>query len=189
MEDSSDRAAPGATQRRKLRQAAFVYLHLGVLYESAVFVMARRGMLGDRLGPPWFWLLAGALVVAVVFWALWSRGSVWTAASDLVARPVPTPDPDRERVLSPSRRARADDLLSRRASGRAGKTSGCWRGQAGICDQPFRAAATSASARKILKLTGPARPLYTGPSISLCDISQGALLDALFQPPASHCDR
>ena len=79
MEDSSDRAAPGATQRRKLRQAAFVYLHLGVLYESAVFVMARRGMLGDRLGPPWFWLLAGALVVAVVFWALWSRGTVWTA--------------------------------------------------------------------------------------------------------------
>ena len=79
MEDLSSAAVPGATQRRKLRQAAFVYLHLGVLYESAVFVMARRGMLGNRLGTPGFWLVAGALVVAVVFWALWSRGSVWTA--------------------------------------------------------------------------------------------------------------
>jgi hypothetical protein len=67
------------SQRRKLRQAAFVYLHLGVLYESAVFVMARRGLLGDRLGTPIVWLVAGALIMGGVFWALWSRESVWVA--------------------------------------------------------------------------------------------------------------
>ena len=71
--------AVGEAQRRKLRQAAFVYLHLGVLYEAAVFSMARRGLLGERLGSPWVWLLIGALIVAGVFWALWSRGSVWVA--------------------------------------------------------------------------------------------------------------
>ena len=73
------RAPVPESQRRKLRQAAFVYLHLGVLYESAVFVMARRGLLGDRLGTPLFWLVAGALIVGGVFWALWSRESVWVA--------------------------------------------------------------------------------------------------------------
>ena len=67
------------SQRRKLRQAAFVYLHLGVLYESSVFVMASRGRLGDRLGTPALWLVLGGLVMAAVFWALWSRQSVWVA--------------------------------------------------------------------------------------------------------------
>src|SRR5262245_26981000 len=69
----------GESQRRKLRQAAFVYLHLGVLYESAVFVMARRGLLGERIGSPALWLVAGAAIMAGVFWALWSRQSVWVA--------------------------------------------------------------------------------------------------------------
>jgi hypothetical protein len=73
------RRAATESQRRKLRQAAFVYLHLGVLYESAVFVMARRGLLGDRLGTPALWLVLGGLIVAGVFWALWSRESVWVA--------------------------------------------------------------------------------------------------------------
>ena len=73
------RATVPDSQRRKLRQAAFVYLHLGVLYESAVFVMGRRGLLGDRLGTPLVWLVAGAAIVAVVFWALWSRQSVMVA--------------------------------------------------------------------------------------------------------------
>jgi hypothetical protein len=73
------RAPVTDSQRRKLRQAAFVYLHLGVLYESAVFVMARRGLLGDRLATPWFWLVAGALIMGGVFWALWVRENVWVA--------------------------------------------------------------------------------------------------------------
>jgi hypothetical protein len=69
-----------ATERgRKFRQAAFYYLHMGVLYEAAVLEMARRGLLDARGGTPWIWLLAGAGVVAFVFWALYHRQSVWVA--------------------------------------------------------------------------------------------------------------
>lgn len=63
---------------RKFRQAAFVYLHVGLLYEAAVLVFARQGLLPDR-GPVWAWLLAGAAVVAVIFWALWSLQNAWVA--------------------------------------------------------------------------------------------------------------
>jgi hypothetical protein len=66
-------------QDRKLRQAAFVYLHVGVLYEAAAFVMAREGLLPTHRGPPWVWLVAGAVVVAIVFWLLWYRRSVGAA--------------------------------------------------------------------------------------------------------------
>jgi hypothetical protein len=71
-------------QRRKLRQAAFVYLHLGALYEGAVYAMARRGILvargpAERFAPAWLWLVIGAAIVALVFWLLWARESVWTA--------------------------------------------------------------------------------------------------------------
>lgn len=69
----------GAGVARKLRQAAFVYLHVGLLYESAVYAMARRGVLAERLGPPALWLAGGAAIVGIVFWLLWSRKSVWTA--------------------------------------------------------------------------------------------------------------
>src|SRR5207244_3641695 len=72
-------AEPADEQRRKLRQAAFIYLHVGVLYEGAVYEMARRGLLVERLDPAWIWLVSGAAIVALVFWALWSRASVWTA--------------------------------------------------------------------------------------------------------------
>ena len=73
-------AAPaGEARSRKFRQAAFFYLHMGVLYEAAVFAMARRGILDARGGTPWVWLFAGAAIVAFVFWALWSRQSVWVA--------------------------------------------------------------------------------------------------------------
>jgi hypothetical protein len=66
-------------QDRKLRQAAFVYLHVGILYEAAALVMGREGLLPTRFGPPWLWLVAGAIVVAIVFWLLWFRRSVWAA--------------------------------------------------------------------------------------------------------------
>ena len=69
----------GPARRRRFRQAAFYYLHMGVLYEAAVFEMARRGLLEGRGGTPWIWLLAGAAIVALVFWALWSRQSTWVA--------------------------------------------------------------------------------------------------------------
>lgn len=68
-------------QRRaaKFRQAAFVYLHVGLLYEAAVWTIHRAGALPADRGPVWVWLAIGAVVVAVVFWGLWSWQNVWLA--------------------------------------------------------------------------------------------------------------
>jgi len=67
------------SRARKFRQAAFVYLHVGLLYEFAVWVFAGEGLLpGDR-GPVWVWLVFGALIVALVFWALWRWQNEWLA--------------------------------------------------------------------------------------------------------------
>ena len=71
--------AAAEARDRKLRQAAFAYLHVGVLYLAAAFVMAQRELLPTRFGPPAIWLLAGTAVVGVVFWLLYFRRSVWTA--------------------------------------------------------------------------------------------------------------
>lgn len=70
---------PLTARDRKLRQAAFFYLHFGLLYEAGVLVTARQGLLPAERGPVWVWLAAGALIVALVFWGLWSKRSVWLA--------------------------------------------------------------------------------------------------------------
>lgn len=75
----SDEGATGRTPRRKLRQAAFVYLHVGILYEAAVWVMASRGLLPEGRGPVWLWLVIGAAITGGVFWGLWVKESVWLA--------------------------------------------------------------------------------------------------------------
>ncbi len=67
------------TRDQKLRQAAFVYLHVGILYEAAVYVAWRNGIAPVTRGPIWLWLLAGAAITALVVWALWFRRSVWVA--------------------------------------------------------------------------------------------------------------
>ncbi|MGH7576308.1 MAG: hypothetical protein ACREM1_14430 [Longimicrobiales bacterium] len=67
------------TREQKLRQAAFTYLHVGVLYEAAVWVAWRNELVSPARGPIWMWLGIGAAVVAVVFWLLWYRRSQWTA--------------------------------------------------------------------------------------------------------------
>lgn len=64
---------------RKFRQAAFVYLHVGILYEVAVWVLWQNGTLGDERGPVWIFLLAGAAILAFVFWGLWSWRNAWFA--------------------------------------------------------------------------------------------------------------
>ncbi len=64
---------------RKFRQAAFVYLHVAILYEAAGLAMMRNDMLPTRFGPPSFWLAAGALVAAAVFAGLWVWQNVWVA--------------------------------------------------------------------------------------------------------------
>jgi hypothetical protein len=68
-----------APRARKFRQAAFVYLHVGILYELAVLAVARAGLLPVGRGPLSVWLFFGAVLVAVVFWALWSKQLVWVA--------------------------------------------------------------------------------------------------------------
>lgn len=52
----------------KFRQAAFVYLHVAILYEAAAYGMWRAGRLpATRLGPPTLWLALGAFVAGLVF--------------------------------------------------------------------------------------------------------------------------
>jgi hypothetical protein len=54
---------------RKFRQAAFVYLHVAILYEATAIAMWRADMLpaSRMLGPGWVWLILGAVVGAIIF--------------------------------------------------------------------------------------------------------------------------
>lgn len=68
------------SRARKFRQAAFVYLHVAILYEAAAYAMWRRNILpGTRLGPAWLWLVFGAVVAVLIFLALYRWQSVWVA--------------------------------------------------------------------------------------------------------------
>ncbi|MBI2404302.1 MAG: hypothetical protein HYW06_07785 [Gemmatimonadetes bacterium] len=64
---------------RKFRQAAFVYLHVGILYEAAAYVMWRQGLLPVNWGPGWLWLILGAAVAGAVFVGLLRWQNVWLA--------------------------------------------------------------------------------------------------------------
>ena len=45
-----------------------MYLHVAILYEAAAWAMWRSGRLpASRLGPPWLWLILGALIAGLVF--------------------------------------------------------------------------------------------------------------------------
>jgi hypothetical protein len=54
---------------RKFRQAAFVYLHVAILYEAAAIAMWRADMLpaSRMLGSGWVWLVLGAVVGGAIF--------------------------------------------------------------------------------------------------------------------------
>jgi multidrug transporter EmrE-like cation transporter len=77
----SEPRAVVATERRalKFRQAAFVYLHVAILYEAAAWTMMRRSLLPSRFGPPWIWMLLGGVVAALVFVGLYRWQNVWFA--------------------------------------------------------------------------------------------------------------
>jgi len=63
--------AISAARELKFRQAAFVYLHVSILYEAAAYEMWRAGLLPfSRLGSPVLWLVIGAMVALAVFFAL-----------------------------------------------------------------------------------------------------------------------
>ena len=68
---------PGA-RVAKFHQAAFVYLHVAILYEAAAYVMMGGG--GVPIGvSAWFWLGAGVLVAGLVFVGLYRWRNVWFA--------------------------------------------------------------------------------------------------------------
>jgi hypothetical protein len=55
----------------KFRQAAFVYLHVAMLYEAAAYAMWRANVLpSSRLGPAWLWLILGGVVGLAIFFGL-----------------------------------------------------------------------------------------------------------------------
>ncbi len=70
---------PPPARSRKFRQAAFVYLHVGLLYLFAVLAMASAGLLPEERGPVWLWMFVGAAILGVVFWGLWSWQNAWFA--------------------------------------------------------------------------------------------------------------
>jgi hypothetical protein len=67
-----------AARELKFRQAAFVYLHVSVLYEAAAYEMWRAGLLPfTRLGAPALWLVIGGVVALGVFFVLLYWRNVW----------------------------------------------------------------------------------------------------------------
>jgi hypothetical protein len=72
------RAWPDA-RARKFRQAAFVYLHVGLLYEAAALAMRNYELLPTRFGPPILFLLLGAVVTVLVFAGLYWAQNEWVA--------------------------------------------------------------------------------------------------------------
>jgi hypothetical protein len=75
----SDRPTRDGTRSVKFRQAAFVYLHVAVLYEVAGYVLWKNGLLPEQFGSPLLWLLAGSIVAGAIFVGLYRWQSAWLA--------------------------------------------------------------------------------------------------------------
>jgi hypothetical protein len=93
----------------KFKQAAFAYLMVGILYESAVWVIWRKGLLPASRGPAALWLLLGAAITALIVWALLRYQRPWIARSVFVLHALRLPSlisgaffPAAERSISPS---------------------------------------------------------------------------------------
>lgn len=69
----------GEARNRKFRQAAFVYLHVALLYEAAVYALWKNQIFHEPRGPVWLWLLLGAAIALLVFWGLWAWRNEWLA--------------------------------------------------------------------------------------------------------------
>ena len=79
MTDALSADQPIPPRSRKFRQAAFVYLHVGLLYEFSVYAMWRAGLIANVPGHPLLWLGMGAIIVALIVYGLWFRESVLLA--------------------------------------------------------------------------------------------------------------
>ncbi len=70
---------------KKFRQAAFAYVHVGMLLEIGVYVMWREGLVAaTRVGPAWLWLfvivplIVGAVAVGLYHWQNeWFARVIW----------------------------------------------------------------------------------------------------------------
>lgn len=65
------------SRETRYKQAAIVYLHVGILYEASVFVFWRQGILPEARGPAWLWLLIGALLAGLISFAIWRWQRTW----------------------------------------------------------------------------------------------------------------
>lgn len=72
-------AAPSDARRRKFRQAAFAYLHVGLLYEAAVLALWRADLVPGERGFVGLWLVLGAAITGLIVWGLWSWQNRWFA--------------------------------------------------------------------------------------------------------------
>jgi hypothetical protein len=64
---------------RKFRQAAFVYMHVALLYEFSVVALWRAGLMPVDRGHPVVWIAVGAVIAGAVVWGLWSWQNRWFA--------------------------------------------------------------------------------------------------------------
>jgi len=68
------------SRETKFRQAAFVYLHVAMLYEAGAYTMWRLGLMPHtRFGPPEPWLIIGPVVAGAVFVGLLRWRNIWFA--------------------------------------------------------------------------------------------------------------
>jgi len=95
---------------RKFRQAAIAYLHVGVLYEGAAFAMWRGGLLPERMGPAWLWMLLGAGITGLVVWGLWHWQRPWIAVVVWVIHALRVPTLIRGAFVSPETQTLAPEF-------------------------------------------------------------------------------
>lgn len=75
-----DRLAEHSPERAaKFRQAAFTYLHYGLLYEAAVWAIHQAGALPEGRGGVVTYMIAGAVIGALVVAGLWFWQNPWLA--------------------------------------------------------------------------------------------------------------
>jgi hypothetical protein len=76
---AEERVVRDAIRERKFRQAAFVYLHVALLYVYAAYAMDQAGLMPVRFGPPAAWLAGGSVVGFAGFAGLYWWRNVWFA--------------------------------------------------------------------------------------------------------------